>query len=145
MKKMLKQLTLAAPRGFCAGVDRAVRIVEIALEKFGKPVYVRHEIVHNKTVVDGLAAKGAIFVKELDEVPKGAPVVFSAHGVSRAVVAAADDHNVELRRAHLVSLGLLLCFTPLTIRVTPANEVRFAAAQCRAPSPCRCDHRPGDA
>ena len=87
MKKMVKQLTLAAPRGFCAGVDRAVRIVEVALEKFGKPVYVRHEIVHNKTVVDGLAAQGAIFVKELDEVPEGAPVVFSAHGVSRAVVA----------------------------------------------------------
>ena len=91
MEKMLKQLTLAAPRGFCAGVDRAVRIVEVALEKFGKPVYVRHEIVHNKTVVDGLAAQGAIFVKELDEVPEGAPVVFSAHGVSRAVVAAADE------------------------------------------------------
>ena len=94
MKKMVKQLTLAAPRGFCAGVDRAVRIVEVALEKFGKPVYVRHEIVHNKTVVDGLAAQGAIFVKELDEVPEGAPVVFSAHGVSRAVVAAADERRM---------------------------------------------------
>ena len=94
MKKMVKQLTLAAPRGFCAGVDRAVRIVEVALEKFGKPVYVRHEIVHNKTVVDGLAAQGAIFVKELDEVPEGAPVVFSAHGVSRAVVAAANERHM---------------------------------------------------
>ena len=94
MKKMVKELTLAAPRGFCAGVDRAVRIVEVALEKFGKPVYVRHEIVHNKTVVDGLAAQGAIFVKELDEVPEGAPVVFSAHGVSRAVVAAADERRM---------------------------------------------------
>ncbi len=94
MKKIAKQLTLAAPRGFCAGVDRAVRIVEVALEKFGKPVYVRHEIVHNKTVVDGLAAKGAIFVDELDEVPEGAPVVFSAHGVSRAVVAAAGARHM---------------------------------------------------
>ena len=94
MKKMLKQLTLAAPRGFCAGVDRAVKIVEVSLEKFGQPVYVRHEIVHNKTVVDGLAAKGAIFVSELDEVPEGAPVVFSAHGVSRAVVAAADERRM---------------------------------------------------
>lgn len=94
MKKMTKQLTLATPRGFCAGVDRAVRIVEVALEKFGKPVYVRHEIVHNKTVVDGLAAQGAIFVKELDEVPNGAPVVFSAHGVSRSVVAAAEERRM---------------------------------------------------
>ena len=94
MKKMIKQLTLAAPRGFCAGVDRAVKIVEVSLEKFGQPVYVRHEIVHNKTVVDGLAAKGAIFVSELDEVPEGAPVVFSAHGVSRAVVAAADERRM---------------------------------------------------
>ena len=89
-----KFLHLAAPRGFCAGVDRAVRIVEIALEKFGTPVYVRHEIVHNRTVVDGLAAKGAVFVEELDEVPEGAPVVFSAHGVSRAVVAEAENRRM---------------------------------------------------
>jgi len=89
-----KFLHLAAPRGFCAGVDRAVRIVEVALEKFGAPVYVRHEIVHNRTVVDGLAAKGAVFVKELEEVPENAPVVFSAHGVSRAVVAEADRRNM---------------------------------------------------
>ncbi len=94
MKKMVKRLTLATPRGFCAGVDRAVKIVEASLEKFGKPIYVRHEIVHNKTVVDELAAQGAIFVKELDEVPDGAPVVFSAHGVSRAVVAAADERHM---------------------------------------------------
>ncbi len=94
MKKIEKQLTLAAPRGFCAGVDRAVKIVEVALEKFGKPIYVRHEIVHNKTVVDGLAAQGAIFVKELDEVPNGATVVFSAHGVSRAVIAAAEERRM---------------------------------------------------
>ena len=92
--KQQKFLHLAAPRGFCAGVDRAVRIVEVALEKFGAPVYVRHEIVHNKTVVDGLASKGAIFVEELDEVPQGAPVVFSAHGVARAVVDEADRRNM---------------------------------------------------
>jgi 4-hydroxy-3-methylbut-2-enyl diphosphate reductase len=89
-----KKIILAAPRGFCAGVDRAVRIVEVALEKYGAPVYVRHEIVHNKTVVDDLADKGAVFVKELDEVPKGAPVVFSAHGVAKAVVAEAKEHKM---------------------------------------------------
>ena len=89
-----KFLHLAAPRGFCAGVDRAVRIVEVALEKFGAPVYVRHEIVHNRTVVDGLAAKGAVFVEELDQVPEGAPVVFSAHGVSRTVVEEADKRRM---------------------------------------------------
>ena len=94
LQKDRKFLYLAAPRGFCAGVDRAVRIVEIALEKFGTPVYVRHEIVHNRTVVDGLAAKGAVFVEELDEVPEGAPVVFSAHGVSRAVVAEAENRRM---------------------------------------------------
>ncbi|HAO41356.1 MAG TPA: 4-hydroxy-3-methylbut-2-enyl diphosphate reductase [Alphaproteobacteria bacterium] len=94
MAKQRKYLHLAAPRGFCAGVDRAVRIVEVALEKFGAPVYVRHEIVHNRTVVDRLAGMGAVFVKELDEVPEGAPVVFSAHGVARAVVEEADRRNM---------------------------------------------------
>ena len=94
MKTSRKKLTIAAPRGFCAGVDRAVRIVEVALEKFGTPVYVRHEIVHNKTVVDGLAAQGAIFVDELDDVPTDAPVVFSAHGVARAVVDEAERRNM---------------------------------------------------
>jgi 4-hydroxy-3-methylbut-2-en-1-yl diphosphate reductase len=78
-------LLIAAPRGFCAGVDRAIRIVELALERYGAPVFVRHEIVHNKFVVDSLKAKGAIFVPELDSVPDGAPVVFSAHGVPKAV------------------------------------------------------------
>ena len=78
-------LLIAAPRGFCAGVDRAIRIVELALERYGAPVYVRHEIVHNKFVVDSLKAKGAIFVPELDQVPDGVPVVFSAHGVPKAV------------------------------------------------------------
>ena len=94
MEKSRKKLTIAAPRGFCAGVDRAVRIVEVALEKYGAPVFVRHEIVHNKTVVDGLAAKGAIFVDELEEVPPHAPVVFSAHGVARAVVDEAERRNM---------------------------------------------------
>ncbi len=94
METTRKTLTIAAPRGFCAGVDRAVRIVEVALEKYGAPVYVRHEIVHNKTVVDELAAKGAIFVDKLDEVPEHALVVFSAHGVSRAVVAEANRRNM---------------------------------------------------
>ncbi len=94
MKKNIKKLTVAAPRGFCAGVDRAVRIVEVALEKYGPPVFVRHEIVHNKTVVDGLAAKGAVFVDELDEVPPDAPVVFSAHGVARSVVDEAKRRNM---------------------------------------------------
>lgn len=84
MKKQ-KTVILASPRGFCAGVERAVKIVEVALEKYGAPVYVRHEIVHNKRVVGDLAAKGAVFVKELDEIPEGAAVVFSAHGVARAV------------------------------------------------------------
>jgi 4-hydroxy-3-methylbut-2-enyl diphosphate reductase len=80
-------LLLAAPRGFCAGVDRAVRIVEQALARHGAPVYVRHEIVHNRHVVEGLRARGAVFVEELDEIPDdGRPVIFSAHGVSKAVV-----------------------------------------------------------
>jgi 4-hydroxy-3-methylbut-2-en-1-yl diphosphate reductase len=79
------RLLIAAPRGFCAGVDRAIEIVERALQRYGAPVYVRHEIVHNRFVVDGLKAKGAIFVEELDQVPDGAPVVFSAHGVPKVV------------------------------------------------------------
>jgi 4-hydroxy-3-methylbut-2-en-1-yl diphosphate reductase len=82
-------LYLAAPRGFCAGVDRAIKIVELALQKWGAPVYVRHEIVHNKFVVDALRAQGAVFVEELDEVPGDRPVIFSAHGVPKSVPAAA--------------------------------------------------------
>lgn len=82
-------LYLAAPRGFCAGVDRAIKIVELALQKWGAPVYVRHEIVHNKYVVDALRAQGAIFVEELDDCPNDRPVVFSAHGVPKSVPAAA--------------------------------------------------------
>ncbi|MCB5408634.1 4-hydroxy-3-methylbut-2-enyl diphosphate reductase [Pseudogemmobacter faecipullorum] len=87
-------LYLAAPRGFCAGVDRAIRIVEMALEKWGAPVYVRHEIVHNRYVVDGLRAKGAIFVEELDECPDDRPVVFSAHGVPKSVPAEARNRQM---------------------------------------------------
>ena len=87
-------LYLAAPRGFCAGVDRAIKIVEMALEKWGAPVYVRHEIVHNKFVVDGLRDKGAVFVEELSECPDDRPVIFSAHGVPKAVPAAAKAREM---------------------------------------------------
>ncbi len=89
------ELLIAAPRGFCAGVDRAIRIVELALEKHGAPVFVRHEIVHNRFVVDALRTKGAVFVEELDEVPDGAPVVFSAHGVPKAVPAEAQGRGLD--------------------------------------------------
>ena len=88
------KLLIAAPRGFCAGVDRAIEIVERALQKYGAPVYVRHEIVHNRYVVDSLKAKGAIFVDELDEVPDDAPVVFSAHGVPKTVPAEAERRKM---------------------------------------------------
>ncbi|MFN7003173.1 MAG: 4-hydroxy-3-methylbut-2-enyl diphosphate reductase [Roseinatronobacter sp.] len=87
-------LYLAAPRGFCAGVDRAIKIVEMALEKWGAPVYVRHEIVHNKYVVDGLREKGAVFVEELDDCPLDRPVIFSAHGVPKSVPAAAEARQM---------------------------------------------------
>jgi 4-hydroxy-3-methylbut-2-en-1-yl diphosphate reductase len=88
------RLLLAAPRGFCAGVDRAIKIVEVALEQHGAPIYVRHEIVHNRFVVDSLKAKGAIFVEELDEVPDGGQVVFSAHGVPKSVPANAQQRGL---------------------------------------------------
>ncbi len=89
------EIILCSPRGFCAGVDRAIQIVEAALEKYGAPVYVRHEIVHNKYVVDGLRKKGAIFVEELSEIPQtDAPVIFSAHGVAKAVPQAASLRNL---------------------------------------------------
>lgn len=93
MKQKL-DLYLAAPRGFCAGVDRAIKIVDMAIEKWGVPVYVRHEIVHNKYVVDGLRAKGAIFVENLDECPTDRPVIFSAHGVPKSVPAKAQARNM---------------------------------------------------
>ncbi|NVE94738.1 4-hydroxy-3-methylbut-2-enyl diphosphate reductase [Altererythrobacter lutimaris] len=88
------KLLIAAPRGFCAGVDRAIEIVERAIERYGAPVYVRHEIVHNKYVVESLKAQGAVFVEELDEVPDDAPVVFSAHGVPKSVPAEAERRKL---------------------------------------------------
>jgi 4-hydroxy-3-methylbut-2-enyl diphosphate reductase len=88
-------LLIAAPRGFCAGVDRAIEIVERALERYGAPVYVRHEIVHNAYVVDELRAKGAVFVEDLGEVPDGLPVVFSAHGVAKSVMATAKGRGLD--------------------------------------------------
>jgi len=91
---MTRKIFLAAPRGFCAGVDRAIKIVEMALEKWGAPVYVRHEIVHNKFVVDNLRDKGAVFVEELDECPNDRPVIFSAHGVPKSVPAEAENRNM---------------------------------------------------
>lgn len=117
-------ILLAAPRGFCAGVDRAIQIVEGALEKFGAPVYVRHEIVHNRTVVEALEAKGAVFVEELSEIPDTtSPVVFSAHGVAKAVPQEAGRRNffyldatcplvskvhMEVERHHAAGLNILL-------------------------------------
>ena len=95
MTRPALDLLIAAPRGFCAGVDRAIRIVELAIEKHGSPVYVRHEIVHNRYVVDTLKAQGAVFVDELDEVPDGAPVVFSAHGVPKSVPIDAESRGLE--------------------------------------------------
>ena len=88
-------ILIAAPRGFCAGVDRAIQIVELAIKRFGPPVYVRHEIVHNRFVVDRLRGLGAVFVKELDEVPDGRPVIFSAHGVPKSVPAAARNRGLD--------------------------------------------------
>ena len=93
--KLPLKLLVAAPRGFCAGVERAIAIVELSIERYGAPVYVRHEIVHNRHVVDGLKAKGAIFVEELDEVPDGAPVIFSAHGVPKVVPEAASARGLD--------------------------------------------------
>lgn len=116
-------ILLAAPRGFCAGVDRAIKIVELALEKWGAPVYVRHEIVHNRYVVDGLRAKGAVFVEELSECPADRPVVFSAHGVPKSVPEAAEARrmlfvdatcplvskvHIEAERHHAVGLQIIM-------------------------------------
>ncbi len=94
MTKRPLKILLAGPRGFCAGVDRAIQIVELAIEKHGPPVYVRHEIVHNRYVVEDLETKGAVFVEELDQVPEGFPVVFSAHGVPKSVFADAEERDM---------------------------------------------------
>ncbi|MFO7482519.1 4-hydroxy-3-methylbut-2-enyl diphosphate reductase [Oceanibaculum nanhaiense] len=119
MSKPPLTLLLAVPRGFCAGVDRAIQIVERSLEKFGAPVYVRHEIVHNRFVVESLERKGAIFVEELDEVPPDAPVVFSAHGVPKSVPAEAERRNMVYLDA--------TC--PLVSKVHREAERHFAAGR----------------
>lgn len=110
---------LAAPRGFCAGVDRAIQIVEVALERFGAPVYVRHEIVHNRHVVETLESKGAVFVDELSEVPEGRPVIFSAHGVPKSV----PD---EAARREMIYLDATC---PLVSKVHHEAEHHFAAGR----------------
>jgi len=113
-------ILLAAPRGFCAGVDRAIRIVELALQKYGAPVYVRHEIVHNKFVVDRLRDQGAVFVEELDEIPEtDAPVIFSAHGVPKSVPEAAKSRN----------MFYLDATCPLVTKVHREAEMHFAAGR----------------
>ncbi|MFM8333053.1 MAG: 4-hydroxy-3-methylbut-2-enyl diphosphate reductase, partial [Candidatus Methylumidiphilus sp.] len=90
------EILLANPRGFCAGVDRAIEIVERAIEEFGAPIYVRHEVVHNRYVVDGLRERGAVFVEELGEVPENSTVIFSAHGVSQEVQAEARNRGLKV-------------------------------------------------
>ena len=96
VRQISMQLILANPRGFCAGVDRAIEIVERALEVHGAPIYVRHEVVHNKFVVENLRSKGAVFVEDIDQVPPGSTVIFSAHGVSQAVRRAASDRDLRI-------------------------------------------------
>jgi len=113
------RVVLAGPRGFCAGVDRAIRVVEEALRRYGAPVYVRHEIVHNRTVVETLEAQGAIFVEELDEVPENAHVVFSAHGVPKSVPEEAQRRN----------LAYLDATCPLVSKVHREAERHFAEAR----------------
>ena len=112
-------ILLASPRGFCAGVDRAIQIVQRALERFGRPVYVRHEIVHNRHVVEELERQGAIFVEELDEIPGQFPVVFSAHGVPKSVPAEAEDRK----------LLYLDATCPLVSKVHREAEVHYAAGR----------------
>src|SRR5882724_3184588 len=112
-------LLLAAPRGFCAGVDRAIRIVELAIEKYGKPIYVRHEIVHNRFVVERLEKIGAIFIEELDEIPDGSKVIFSAHGVAKTVTA-------EAKRRQLFYLNATC---PLVSKVHVEAERHHAAGR----------------
>ena len=118
-KKKPLTIVLASPRGFCAGVDRAIQIVERAIERYGRPVYVRHEIVHNRYVVETLLAQGAIFVDEIDEVPHGRPVVFSAHGVAKAVPAEATRRN----------LLYIDATCPLVSKVHREAERHFAAGR----------------
>lgn len=119
MDKPKLTILLASPRGFCAGVERAIGIVEKALETYGAPVYVRHEIVHNKHVLETLRDKGAVFVKELDEVPEGAPVIFSAHGVPKRV-------PVEAARRKMIHLDATC---PLVSKVHRETEIHFKAGR----------------
>jgi 4-hydroxy-3-methylbut-2-enyl diphosphate reductase len=116
MSKSALTVLLASPRGFCAGVDRAIQIVERAIERYGAPVYVRHEIVHNRYVVETLERKGAVFVEEIDAIPNGVPVVFSAHGVAKSVVS-------EARRRRLLTLDATC---PLVSKVHHEAERHYA-------------------
>jgi 4-hydroxy-3-methylbut-2-enyl diphosphate reductase len=115
---MENEILLAQPRGFCAGVDRAIEIVERALQQFGAPIYVRHEIVHNAYVVSDLRNKGAIFIEDLDDVPAGNTLVFSAHGVSKAVREEAESRGLR-------------CSTPLA-RWSPRSTSRWPRCASRA-------------
>lgn len=119
MSKLSINILLAAPRGFCAGVDRAIQIVELALKRFGAPIYVRHEIVHNQFVVEQLQSKGAIFVEELDDIPNDSIVIFSAHGVSKSVV------NEAARR----KLKYIDATCPLVSKVHRAAERHFKSGR----------------
>ncbi len=139
MPKPPLTLYLAAPRGFCAGVDRAIKIVEMALEKWGSPVYVRHEIVHNKFVVDGLRAQGAVFVEELDEVPSDRPVIFSAHGVPKAVPAEAA------RREMIYVDATCPLVTKVHIEAERHHEAGLADGDDRPCRPPRDDRHDGPA
>jgi 4-hydroxy-3-methylbut-2-enyl diphosphate reductase len=121
------QVMLASPRGFCAGVDRAIQIVERALEKFGAPVYVRHEIVHNRHVVDRLREMGAVFVEELDQVPDDRPVVFSAHGVPKTVPA-------EARRREMIYLDAT-CPLVSKVHVEAERITRWGATSSSSGTP----------
>lgn len=115
----MKKLVLATPRGFCAGVDRAIHVVEKALEKFGTPIYVRHEIVHNQFVVDTLKSKGVVFVDEVNEVPEGSVVIFSAHGVAEHIYA-----DAEARHLHVLDATC-----PLVLRVHCSAKRHYAAGR----------------
>lgn len=115
----MKKLVLATPRGFCAGVDRAIHVVEKAIEKFGTPIFVRHEIVHNKFVVDTLKEKGVVFVDEVDEVPEGSVVIFSAHGVAEHIYADAEKRGLKVLDASC----------PLVLKVHYSAKRHYAAGR----------------
>ena len=142
MTKPPLTLLLAAPRGFCAGVDRAIKIVEMAIDKWGAPVYVRHEIVHNKFVVDSLRDRGAVFVEHLDEVPADRPVIFSAHGVPKAVPAEAARRqmvfvdatcplvskvHIEAERHHADGLQMVQMNPPRLSTMSPIGKPGLAS------------------